>query len=109
MVDQAAGGKPKQPVISDPPHGRMTKSLERQQIVDKSQRLLAWRWRNTGNLVSLDDVDEVGRWLDEVPVDGRLGGEPGAVGLAHDAWVMPAAAFVEPFQQFGAGFAGGAA
>ena len=54
-------------------------------------------------------MDEVGRWLDDVPVDGLLDGEPGAVGLPHDTWVMPTATLVEPFQQFGAHFAGGAA
>ena len=46
--------------------------------------------------------------LDDVPVDGLLDGEAGAVGLPHDAWVMPSAALVEPFQQLGAHFAGGA-
>ena len=54
-------------------------------------------------------MDEVGRWLDDVPVDGLLDGEPGAVGLPNDARVMPAATLVEPFQQFGADFAGCAA
>lgn len=64
---------------------------------------------NTGNLAAFDDVDEVGRWLDDVPVDGLLDGETRPVGLPHDAWVMPAAALGEPFQQFGAHFVGGAA
>ena len=74
-----------------------------------SQALGCWWPGNTGNLASLGDVDEVGRWLDDVPVDGLLDGESGAVGLPHDAWVMPAATLVEPFQQLGAHFAGGAA
>jgi hypothetical protein len=51
---------------------------------------------NTGNLDLSDDVDQVGWWLDEVPVDGLLGGERGAVGLAYDAGVVSAASLVEP-------------
>src|SRR6478609_11623976 len=64
---------------------------------------------NTGNLAALGDVDEIGRRLDDVPVGGLLDGKPGAVGLPHDARVMPTATLVEPFQQFGAHSAGGAA
>jgi hypothetical protein len=69
----------------------------------------SYRPGNTGNLVALGDVDEVGRWLDDVPVDGLFDGESGAVGLPHDAGVMSAAAFVEPFQQLGPHLLGGAA
>jgi len=47
--------------------------------------------------------------LDEVPVDGFLGGERGAVGLAYDAGVVSAAAFVEPFEQLSGCLAQGAA
>ncbi len=47
--------------------------------------------------------------MDEMPVDGFLGGERGAVGLAYDAGVVPATALVEPLQQLSDGFAGGAA
>ena len=64
---------------------------------------------NTGNLGSSDDVDQVWWWLDEVPVDGFLGGERGAVGSAYDVGVVPAAALVEPLQQLSDGFSGGAA
>ena len=64
---------------------------------------------NTGNLGSPDDVDQIRWWLDEMPVDGFLGGERGAVGLAYDAGVVPATALVEPLQQLSDGFAGGAA
>lgn len=64
---------------------------------------------NTGNLAPPDDGDQVGRGLDDVPVDGLLCGERGAVCLAHDAGVMTVAASVEPFQQFGCHFACGAA
>jgi hypothetical protein len=42
-------------------------------------------WTNTDNLGSSGDVDQIWWWLDEVPVDGFLGGERGAVGLAYDA------------------------
>jgi hypothetical protein len=61
---------------------------------------------NTSNLGSGLDVDQVGRWLDEVPVDGLLGGERGAVGLAYDARVVSAASLVEPLQQFSDRFSG---
>jgi hypothetical protein len=64
---------------------------------------------NTGNLGATDDVDQIWWWLDEMPVDGFLGGERGAVGLAYDAGVVPATALVEPLQQLSDGFAGGAA
>lgn len=47
---------------------------------------------NTGNLASSDDVDQIWWGLDEVPVDGFLGGERGAVGLAYDTGVVSAAA-----------------
>jgi hypothetical protein len=53
-------------------------------------------WDNTGNLASSDDVDQIWWWLDEVPVEGLLGGERGAVGLPYDARVVSAAALVEP-------------
>ena len=75
----------------------------------KSFRHAARRPGNTGNLASLSDVDEVGRWLDDVAVDRLLDGESGAVGLPHDAWVMPATTLGEPFQHLGAHFAGCAA
>ena len=64
---------------------------------------------NTGNLGSSDDVDQIWWWLDEVPVDGFLGGERGAVRLAYDAGVVSAAALVEPLQQLSGCFSGGAA
>jgi hypothetical protein len=64
---------------------------------------------NTGNLDSSDDVDQIWWWLDEVPVDGFLGGERGAVGSAYDAGVVSAAALVEPFEQFSGHGAQGAA
>ncbi len=69
----------------------------------------AWLVANTGNLGSADDVDCV-RWgLGEVAVDRFLGGEWGAVGAAYDAWVVPAAAGGEPFEQFSGDGAEGAA
>ena len=64
---------------------------------------------NTGNLDSSDDVDQIWWWLDEVSVDGFLGGERGAVGLAYDAGVVSATALVEPLQQLSDRFSGGAA
>jgi len=64
---------------------------------------------NTGNLGSPDDVDQVWWRLDEVPVDGFLGGERGAVGAAYDAGVVPATALVEPFEQLSDRLSGGAA
>ena len=64
---------------------------------------------NTGNLGSPDDVDQVWWLLDEVPVDGFLGGERGAVGAAYDAGVVPATALVEPFKQLSDRLSGGAA
>ena len=64
---------------------------------------------NTGNLASSDDVDQIWWWLDEVPVDGLLGGERGAVGLPYDARVVSAAALVEPLQQLSGCLAQGAA
>jgi len=64
---------------------------------------------NTGNLGSPDDVDQVWWLLDEVPVDGFLGGERGAVGAAYDAGVVPATALVEPFEQLSDRLSGGAA
>jgi hypothetical protein len=54
---------------------------------------------NTSNLVPSSDVDQFWWWLDQVPVDGFLGGERGAVGLAYDAGVVSAAALVEAFEQ----------
>jgi len=61
---------------------------------------------NTGNLVSANEVDQIWWWLDEVPVDGFLGGEGGAAGLAYDARVVSAATtFVEPFEQLSGCFA----
>jgi hypothetical protein len=66
-------------------------------------------WTNTDNLGSSGDVDQIWWLLDEVPVDGFLGGERGAVGLAYDAGVVSAAALVEPLQQLSDGFSGGAA
>lgn len=39
--------------------------------------------------------------MDEVPVDGFLGGERGAVGLADDAGVVAASAGAEAFTDFG--------
>jgi hypothetical protein len=65
--------------------------------------------RNTGNLGATDDVDQIWWCLDEVPVDGLLGGERGAVGLAYDVGVVSAAALVEPFEQLSGCFSGGAA
>lgn len=53
---------------------------------------------NTGNLASTDDVDQVGWGLDQVTVDGLLGGEGGPVGAAHDAGVVPVAACVESLE-----------
>ncbi len=47
--------------------------------------------------------------MDEVPVDGLLGRERGAAGLANDAGVVSAAAFVESLQQLSGCFAQGAA
>ena len=47
--------------------------------------------------------------MDEVPVDGFLGGERGAVGAAYDAGVVPATALVEPFEQLSDRLSGGAA
>jgi hypothetical protein len=64
---------------------------------------------NTGNLGSSDDVDQIWWRLDEVPVDGFLGGERGAVGAAYDAGVVPATALVEPFEQLSDRLSGGAA
>ena len=64
---------------------------------------------NTGNLGSSDDVDQIWWWLDEVSVDGFLGGERGAVGSAYDAGVVPAAALVEPFEHLSDRLSGGAA
>jgi len=58
------------------------------------------RWPNTGNLASMDDVDQVGWGLDQVTVDGLLGGERSAVGAAYDAGVVPVAAGVESLEQF---------
>src|SRR4051794_7160812 len=55
---------------------------------------------NTGNLASMDDVDQVGWGLDQVTVDGLLGGERSAVGAAYDAGVVPVAAGVESLEQF---------
>jgi hypothetical protein len=66
-------------------------------------------WDNTGNLGSSDDVDQIWWRLDEVPVDGFLGGERGAVGAAYDAGVVPATALVEPFKQLSDRLSGGAA
>jgi hypothetical protein len=71
--------------------------------------VLARLWRNTGNLGSSDDVDQIWWRLDEVPVDGFLGGERGAVGAAYDAGVVPATALVEPFEQLSDRLSGGAA
>jgi len=67
------------------------------------------RTPNTGNLGSSDDVDQIWWRLDEVPVDGFLGGERGAVGAAYDAGVVPATALVEPFEQLSDRLSGGAA
>jgi hypothetical protein len=53
---------------------------------------------NTGNLGLVDDVDQVGWRLDQVTVDGFLGGKRGAVGPTHDAGVVPAAACVESLE-----------
>ena len=47
--------------------------------------------------------------MDEVSVDGFLGGERGAVGSAYDVGVVPAAALVEPLQQLSGCFSGGSA
>jgi len=71
--------------------------------------LAAWLGDNTGNLGSSDDVDQIWWRLDEVPVDGFLGGERGAVGAAYDAGVVPATALVEPFEQLSDRLSGGAA
>ncbi len=61
---------------------------------------------NTGNLVSSNDVDQIWWGLDEVPVDGLLGGERGAAGLAYDARVVSAATTLgEPFEQLSGCFA----
>jgi hypothetical protein len=53
---------------------------------------------NTGNLASTGDVDQAGWGLDQVTVDGLLGGERGPVGAAHDAGVVPVAACVESLE-----------
>jgi len=73
------------------------------------QRARTYLRPNTGNLGSPDDVDQVWWLLDEVPVDGFLGGERGAVGAAYDAGVVPATALVEPFEQLSDRLSGGAA
>jgi hypothetical protein len=72
--------------------------LQRTLRTGNFNRLVIELSRNTSNLGSCLDVDQVGWGLDEVSVDGLLAGERGAVGLADDARVVSSAALVEPLQ-----------
>src|SRR2546421_12970759 len=54
-------------------------------FLQKNGRTLAGLGPNTGNLASMDDDDQVGWGLDQVTVDGLLGGGRRAGGGAYDA------------------------